>query len=357
MEKGSIKNNRIELLDCLKGIMIFAVVLGHVVSNTNSNFETNFWFRQCYSWHMFCFMAVSGYIVGIRNSECNWSWLLSRARRLLLPFAIWTFIKLFSTGSLSFTAYVLALTIEPILWYLLVQFIFEAIYATSQKFKNELYVIAISGVFIFLIYLLGGKCTTLQNLILFYPFYWIGLYMGKYHESIAAKFKEFKWLSYIVWGGVIAYPFAMILYSYHDYTRLSPGIYNFLSSMQLSQGSISTAIRFWEKVGYRVYNHFIVSPLGCLFYTCVSSIICRTGFLRYLKQFLCYLGRNTIYIYILHGFFYPILNNSTGSGISIWIYAFLLILLSCIIAEIVHRLPIADSILFGAKCERVIHNT
>lgn len=189
---------RIDALDCLKGIMIIAVVLGHVVSNTDPNFETNFWFKQCYSWHMFCFMAVSGFCAGIKHTNINSQWLFSRAKRLLVPFAIWTFIYLYCASDLSFWSYFIGLTIEPVLWYLTVQFIFEVIYTVSKKFKYELCGIAICGIMICSVYFLGGQCRTFQNLILFYPFYWGGYIWDGIGKLYRRRLRNLN--GYCIWG-------------------------------------------------------------------------------------------------------------------------------------------------------------
>lgn len=352
---NSDKRTRNLTIDCLKGIMMIAVVLGHVIANTDGNYERNFWFQHCYSWHMFCFMAVSGYLVGERKKKPDGKWLLARAKRLLVPFVIWTTVSVLQRfKTLAPTTFLTALTFEPVVWYLLVQFLFEAIYVLALKFRHEILGIAGCGLFVILAYCTVGRGyryggTTIKSLIMFYPYYWAGLYIGRFKERLFSGSKRIK---IIVGGGTLLYPIAMLLYTYHDYARLSPGISALLTALGLPESNIQFFIRLWELVGYRLFNHCIVSALGCIFYYGVAAAICRISWLVYLKRALCYLGRNSIYIYLLHGYFYPIL--PAANGVFLVFKLLMGLWIPCAIAELMHRIPLADSILFGSKNEKTL---
>ena len=78
-------NNRNKTIDVLKGIMISAVVIGHI-AGTLPPPNYNVVFSLCYSWHMICFMMTVGFVAAkyghIENGQQK---LVLRAKRLLLP--------------------------------------------------------------------------------------------------------------------------------------------------------------------------------------------------------------------------------------------------------------------------------
>ena len=57
-------------LDNLKGILIFFVVLGHVMSLGGDGYQNSLIFKVCYSFHMFMF--ISGYLIGHREHSAEW---------------------------------------------------------------------------------------------------------------------------------------------------------------------------------------------------------------------------------------------------------------------------------------------
>ena len=115
---NELKNNSRDItLDIIKGILIVAVVTGHVFSYLNSNLDNNIPFLLIYSWHMFLFMAVSGYTSGISKKRIDLSWIKQRFERLIIPLAIWTLIILMIDKNLTCLEFIKKMTIEPVLWY------------------------------------------------------------------------------------------------------------------------------------------------------------------------------------------------------------------------------------------------
>ncbi len=236
-----MQKERNEYLDCIKGILILAVVLGHIASGRNPDLDSNTIFLWCYSWHMFLFMAVSGYTVGMRTTPIDNMWILGRVRRLLVPYVIWTFINLLGSDDLSVSTYLITLIFTPVLWYLLVQFLMDAIYWFACKYDHSTAIITGTGITVSLIYMCGGRCETLRNFLLYFPFYFIGLFIGKRRKLIVRKFGK------IIWGSLILYPLSMFLYSWKDYEHVTGLLRSLFAFFHIPQGIANSMIEIMER--------------------------------------------------------------------------------------------------------------
>jgi fucose 4-O-acetylase-like acetyltransferase len=95
--KAPHTTNRDQMLDVLKGIAIFLVLLGHSIQYgsgasflRSSLFFDNPLFKAIYSFHMPLFMIVSGYIFSYTVARHSFSQILrSRFTQLLLPIFVW----------------------------------------------------------------------------------------------------------------------------------------------------------------------------------------------------------------------------------------------------------------------------
>ncbi len=117
MNLGMKKNTRIEWIDVLKGIVIILVVLGHNIQYgageeflLSKSFYNNHIFKIIYSFHMPCFMLISGFFFGFTISKSHF--ISNRIRSLLVPIFVWSMIpagiRLFqrvNEGKLSFKSF------------------------------------------------------------------------------------------------------------------------------------------------------------------------------------------------------------------------------------------------------------
>ena len=125
---------RNELIDCLKGFLIILVVIGHVVFDLELNAYENAVFKFCYSFHMFLFIGISGYLIA--HNESNLMWLKKRFCRLIIPFVIWSSIIMFYLD-LKLEAYFFMFS-NPVLWYLVVLFCCDfLLYVTNFFYKRK----------------------------------------------------------------------------------------------------------------------------------------------------------------------------------------------------------------------------
>jgi len=97
-------SSRDTFLDCLKGLAIGTVVLGHTFQVATVDFDHSLPFRLIYSFHMPMFMFVAGMTASLSfsrrlNAPPDFSSYLaeirSKAVRLVVPFVTWAIIKYF----------------------------------------------------------------------------------------------------------------------------------------------------------------------------------------------------------------------------------------------------------------------
>ena len=83
-------------VDCLRGIAILLVVLGHTVSGSTSNYESTALFNVIWSLQMPLFMLISGYVNKYRrridSGKTFGVFVLKTTMAYLLPFFVWTFL-------------------------------------------------------------------------------------------------------------------------------------------------------------------------------------------------------------------------------------------------------------------------
>lgn len=156
---------RMVFVDNLRGVLILLVVMGHSIQYMCDDYESNLLFRAIYSFHMPLFMMVSGFVSYRKTYDKTW--LFRRAKQLLVPFIVGTFLMAVTQKDGSFFDYFL----YPLkgLWFLWVLFslslgqyicnklggakivivVFVIISALSFKFKGILCLDLIAYHFIF----------------------------------------------------------------------------------------------------------------------------------------------------------------------------------------------------------------
>ncbi|MBR4769408.1 MAG: acyltransferase family protein [Clostridia bacterium] len=83
-------------VDCLRGIAILLVVLGHTISGSSTDYESSFLFNAIWSLQMPLFMLISGYVNKYRrpidSGRTIGAFALKSTVAYLLPFFVWTFL-------------------------------------------------------------------------------------------------------------------------------------------------------------------------------------------------------------------------------------------------------------------------
>ena len=291
-------NNRNQTIDVLKGIMILAVILGHIAGTISDSPHNNVIFLLCYSWHMFCFMMTVGYIAAqYGHIENNKAKLLMRAKRLLVPYFVWTILRAISLGHYDVLQVFKDMFVTPLYWFLLVQFIYEVIVFICGKSKNKIMIIIFSALMFGGIYVVT-KTELFRQTIQYFPYYFIGYFGGRARQS--EKFiLHFKRIIPLI---AIFYPLSMYFYAFKDKCIVAERLNNFLVSLNIVGGAREKIVYYAYHGGFQLYNYVIVAMLGSAFYLCIAYIIDLYG--GYLRLILSKLGKYTLQYYVLSAFGY-----------------------------------------------------
>lgn len=76
------------LIDILKGIAIFLVVIGHSIQYNTVSSQNNIIFKFIYSFHLPLFMFLSGYLA-FKIKDFNFKLILKKFKGLVIPFLTW----------------------------------------------------------------------------------------------------------------------------------------------------------------------------------------------------------------------------------------------------------------------------
>ena len=161
---------------------------------------------------MYCFMMVVGYIASKYGKiERNYTKLVIRFRRLMIPYISWTIIRGISLGHYSVIKILLDIFETPLYWFLIVQFIYELIVFGCDKDKVKWGTIILGGgglVVAFIIF----RTELLRQAVLYYPYYFLGYIYEKNETRLHTVVDK------LIPLAAVLYPISMIFYSFKDRT-------------------------------------------------------------------------------------------------------------------------------------------
>jgi fucose 4-O-acetylase-like acetyltransferase len=276
---------RDDYLDISKAILIFLVVFGHFLERLMgwSDLNNHVLLGTIYFIHMPAFIMISGMLYKDRNYFKNILFFLS----LYIPFQI--ALPLFDsiwTGKFHWQWNIFE---RPywILWYLLGMIVWTLLTHLFIKLKLSKPIIMLTAL---TLSLLVGYSTwnnyqySVGRIFVFFPFFIIGFVYGK---SILSRIQQHKFN--VIFAFIILIAIASLL----KYSHLSEyWLYGSLSYQQLKVGEVNgTLIR-----------------LGCFTVSCLG-IYAFFSLMKLFQSRFIQLGRNTLPVYLLHGFLVIALSN------------------------------------------------
>lgn len=273
-----MKKERDSLLDVLKGVLIYLVVLGHVIQyfGVVQNFFDNTLFKFIYSFHMPLFAMISGYLLYYSLSHHSYkSVLFSRVKTLCIPIIVWgTIINIY--GMILCTWFDIGRYTDIwFLWTILFATIFVVIYSKMPKFRFGLLILG----FLIVNFLPNGK----MNLFL-YPYFVLGYLYNENKTKINTSLVDIvKKIS------LVGYPLLMLLFNKQAYIYVSGTVFN-------------AKERFLEHLLIDVYR-FLVGFLGSVFIIVIAKAILKTfskfkGF-ENAEKCIANVGKLSLQIYVL----------------------------------------------------------
>ncbi len=266
--------NRDYLFDNAKGLMIFAVVLGHILEADLTGIARGV-YVVIYSVHMPLFVMISGYFARFDADKI--------VKKIIAPYLC---IQLVCGICVSFLVNVEGMSAQlttPFwyLWYLpaLAVWKISVLFVDTECVKKQR-LILLGSVFVAL--LVGyddtvGYYMSLSRIIVFYPYFLLGYYARKAKEQESRVYRIFAKMDR--WKCMAVLTFCVVLIF-----AISPMIdYRWL------YGSYS-----YSELGYAPIHRVIGYILGAVQCLCLLKIIsCK-------KSYLSEVGKNSMYIYLGH---------------------------------------------------------
>lgn len=261
----SLNTFRYEFIDEMKGIAIFFVVMGHVISFSMNNPQNDFCLEWISSFHMPLFIYISGFLV---REVPSFKKLLNKTNKFILPFLLWGILWSLYIGS-DVKGFFYE-TSKYGYWYFVVLTLFYwtlspfCIKFFNSKWKELAYFAFIQALFYY-----GKKQVEPSNDLLsfihcfrLYPFFFLGYFSRKYYaciiESLGNSSKE---------GGISVILFVVLTVLLIMFKQFP-------------------------------FSNYIMGISGILFFLtlCVRNEICG------MRNLFKIIGKHTLSIYVLHYF-------------------------------------------------------
>lgn len=263
--------------DNAKSILIFLVVLGHFIEPIvyiNNTCEGIFLF--IYLFHMPAFIFISGYF---SNFQLNIKQIFKLIKKFLIPYIVVQIAFVIFTNILGVRDYRLTLkTPYYIYWYIFAMFVWNLVMKLILKTNINLkYIILIS----IIVGVLSGYNTnigvewSLSRILIFFPFFVLGYYFKTNKIEISNIINKKRAL-------IILLVLILLL------------IYKNINSSWLY---CNTSFVNMGVSGYQAAIKRVIVYLGE-----VLSMICFFSIVPREKTLYTYIGENTFFIYLAHGF-------------------------------------------------------
>lgn len=290
--KASITSpkERDQTLDCIKGIAILLVVLGHSIQfgNGASFFESRAFysdpvFKFIYSFHMPLFMLVSGYLFARTIERHSTKAIVSsRMTKLLIPIFTWTaftfVVHFILHRELDFNQFITQFFTK--LWFLWAIFWCSSIVLTVHRLGKDSKVVYL---ILFLITFFLPDSHDICSYSFMYPFFVVGYFFHKEKQTVYLRMPALN-DRYLL--GALAFTYFALMYFYSFDSYIYTSGYTVLGKNALSQ------------VGIDLYR-FLVGFAGSLFVVYCVHVLTRKKVLNKGWSLLAKLGEASLGIYTL----------------------------------------------------------
>ena len=362
MQNISIKK-RNPYADMIRGFAILLVVLGHCIQEGSGlSFRSNesYWsdelYQFIYSFHMPLFLMLSGYFsrTSIQNAKESFHkikqakgnisalkslvppW-LKRSFTLLFPILFWTLADQFRIIFLNFykgypnqdfkswmfsTVFLFASN----LWFLWVLWFCYTITLVMHVIFRDSLLLYLLG---FLLFFITWDGLWLGNAKFLFPFYLVAFYGNPLWEkwkNFFLKQSAILRMLALTGSGIL---FGILIYYYNENSFIYLTGYKLLGKNILLQLGID-------------FFRFIIGFTGCIFFLLLWYFITKKS--SYSFPFLCFLGRNSLGIYILSGYaiifgVQPIADAFTPSYTINLLETFAVVIICSLLSAALSRIP------------------
>ncbi|ATA88879.1 acyltransferase [Capnocytophaga stomatis] len=284
---------RNELIDLLKGVAIFLVVMGHAVQWLSGYDTSNRLFIAIYSFHMPLFMFLSGFVSFNSRREVK---LGKRFQVLVIPFFAWFLVReliyKYPYRLSSFIDDFQLLLFDPATgrWFLWILFFLCLLLFIALKISKQNEELVLIGMILLLFFVSGVLFTSkpfygLPELTWYLLFFTLGYLINK-HQQI--------WLKYANNIGLIsvfAFPLLVSLIK-------ASGKNTFLEETSLTETT--------KNILYALHTYAVAIAGIFAFYFIFDKL---NKFSFKIKNYFIYLGKLSLEIYVTHYYFYFLIKN------------------------------------------------
>lgn len=272
--------------DNAKFILVFFVVFGHMLRSFIEDNETVYTlYKVIYTFHMPAFILVSGFFAKGFNKE---GYVKKIAKKLILPYIIFQLIySVFYYFLYNKNSFVTdPLNPQWSLWFLISMFCWNIMLPVFAKYKAAFSITASLVIGLAVGYADWiSNYLSLSRTLVFFPLFLMGYYLKK--EHFYALFKPgFRIGAFIAFAVVFA---GFYFYPDMDYQWLF-GSKPYAEMGAVSMGAVFTRLGIYVLSLIMVFSFYSIVPQKQYFFT--------------------NLGKNTLYVYLLHGFFVRLFRES-----------------------------------------------
>lgn len=271
--------NRDSYFDNARFFLIFFVVFGHMIQSYIQDQESIFaLYKTIYAFHMPAFILISGYFA---KGLCSKGYIKNLAKKLLVPYLIFQgMYALFYSFILDYQT----MNLNPLdpqwsLWFLLSLFFWNLLLIL---FKNLSPIIGLAIAFV--IGIAAGyfdfitNFLSLSRTLVFFPFFLLGYHLGEEKLKVKANM-QLRIISILVFTAVFLFFYLNQEVDYHWLLGSKP-----YSEMEdVSYISAIKRLLIYILSIITTFSFFLLVPRKNYFFTKV--------------------GKYTLYVYLLHGFF------------------------------------------------------
>lgn len=189
--------SRILWADSLKAILMVIVVIDHAIQYVehDSCFYNHFW-NITSSFYLPAFVAISGWFAYRKKSKAKSALYLifRRCKQLLVPFLLWSFIKMVVEGDCTISrAWEMLRIPDSTFWFLWALFFIYIIFVLVQKTalllraKEDYFIILSAFMMMMMMVLLEFRQFGFQFIAYYYLYYVIGYFIHKYPIVLCNK--------------------------------------------------------------------------------------------------------------------------------------------------------------------------
>lgn len=340
--------NRKDMIDILRGIAVFLMILGHAIQygsgqlwiNSESYFD-NYIFKFIYGFHMPFFMLISGYLfVYSLNKNSFWGVFMKKLITLLLPIFMWSvlyniFIRVIYNGQIIDVTFV-----KQLIWYIISSFWFlwavffcsTVVLVINRFFADNIFIYSIGFVLTFLI-------PDSYNFHLYkymYPFFVIGYLLHTNFDKVRTIKLNKQYLLILL----LVYMCMVALYEKEIY------IYTSAYCVRGSENPIKILCITFFRLFVGLFGSFL----------CVQIVCANYGKIRgFIHNSLIVFGKNSLGLYIISNYLFelvlvPISKNMSGLNYIVTIIeTFVIIVFSLGLIKVIKRNSILKLLLLGGR--------